>query len=269
MASSDFLVRLSSFVEDAWPNMRIGHSIHGVDDRYPCANPEGPVDNSECPEDNPLCNCPCQELNPYVPSSNIDIPWYVDPLTAGLMNLAQGIFGDDGVTEPTDEEIQEALEGCKECDRIESELGSSYLGCLWNNASHPSSCDCPCVGENFKDYVEYTRTYATYWDTKKETPLWRNAEMFLMNSQQAVVVLNGDLSLRPGALINIENKMPGAEEPNTRRFSGRWLVTGINHIISGMNHKMTVSLSRDSNPLDPNESEELGWFETIGDWLFG
>ena len=57
MAKANFLLKLTSFVDAAWPNIRDGHALGAVDDRYPCANPDGPVDNSDCPEDDPLCNC--------------------------------------------------------------------------------------------------------------------------------------------------------------------------------------------------------------------
>ena len=260
MAKPDFLLKLTSFVDAAWPNVRDGHALGAVDDRYPCANPEGPVDNSDCPEDEPLCNCPCQELIPTKEASSAWWPWIFAGYGGGW--LWGG--GDEGgpAEEPTNEQIQEASEKIKECDYIESELGSSYLGCLWNDQSHPSSCDCPCRGENFGKYIEYTRTYATYWDTPKETPLWRNAQMFLINSQKAAIVLNGDLTLRPGQLINIQSEMPGSESEETqnRRFGGRWLVTDINHVITGMNHKMLIGLSRDSSPIAPDESSTMSWF---------
>tara|TARA_R100000152_G_C6707955_1_gene136137 strand:- start:288 stop:854 length:567 start_codon:yes stop_codon:yes gene_type:complete len=180
------------------------------------------------------------------------------------------LWGDDDTAEePTDEQIQEALEEIKECDYIESTLGSEWLGCMWNNQDHPSSCGCPCRGDNFGEYMEYNRTYSTYWNTPETTPLWRDAQMFLINAQTATAVLNGDLSLRPGTLINIVNKLPGAEDPNTRRFSGRWLITSISHIMDNETHRMLVGLSRDSSPIPPNESKILGWFENALDWLFG
>jgi hypothetical protein len=31
---------------------------------YPCSNPDGFIDNTNCPTSDPLCNCPCQELRP-------------------------------------------------------------------------------------------------------------------------------------------------------------------------------------------------------------
>ena len=132
MPNPNFILKLSSFVESSWPNIRVGHSLHGVDSEYPCANPDGPVDNSDCPEDDPLCNCPCQELKPSGDASWWDL---------------FGFWGTDELEEPTQEELQEALEEIKECDFIEDAFGSDYLGCLWKDQDHPSSCNCPCVGD--------------------------------------------------------------------------------------------------------------------------
>ena len=95
--------------------------------------------------------------------------------------------------------------------------------------------------------------------------------MFLINSQKAMVALNGDLTLRPGYLINIQTKVPGAEgaKNDNRKFSGRWLVTTIEHVVQGMSHKMMVGLSRDSTPTDPDTSYKVTWFEKLLGWLFG
>ena len=246
----DFLYKISSLVDTSWSTLRSGHSVGAYDDRYPCANPDGPVDNSDCPDDEPLCNCPCQELMPTQDASWWDF---------------FGWFDTEQTEEPTEEEMEEALESIKECEYIESALGSDYLGCLWNNTDHPCSCDCPCRGEKFGEYLDYTRTYATYWNTPENTPLWREAQMFLINAQTATVVLNGDLSLRPGTLIRIINKMPGVERD--RRFTGRWLVTSISHMMDNESHRMLIGLSRDSTAVPPDESEILGWFESTLGWL--
>ena len=37
---------------------------HAIRNQYTCANPDGPVSNVGCPEDDPLCNCPAKELMP-------------------------------------------------------------------------------------------------------------------------------------------------------------------------------------------------------------
>jgi len=253
MANPDFLLKLSKVVSKEWPTLRVNHAVGAYEEKYPCANPDGPVDNSDCPEDDPLCNCPCQELKP----SNYEWHWWY------------GVV--DTETEPTDEQLEEALEATKECDNISSELGSDYLGCIWSNPDHPSSCECPCVGDKFNEYLEYTRTYATYWDTPKTTPLWRNAQMFLIQSQKALVVLNGDLSLRPGQCIRVgafAAPNEGSKADDQKKFAGRWLVTEIEHIMGSTTHKMIVTLSRDSTPINPNESNALGFFESIVDWLF-
>jgi len=275
MAEHDFLVKLTHFANTEWPAVRLGHSVGAFDDNYPCANPEGPVDNSKCPDDDPLCNCPecTKHLDPFKKSQLIDFPWYVDMVTgfgagAGFLNLILG--NPDHTLEPTKEQLKESLETIKECDYIKNSSlpdADTWMGCLWKDQNHPSSCDCPCVGENFKNYMEYNRTYSTYWDTEPITPLWRDAQMMLIGSQKSVVILDGDLTLRPGNIINIVNKLPGAGE-KSRRFSGRWLVAEINHTIQGMTHKMMVTLVRDSNPIDPETSEELGWFESVISWLF-
>lgn len=37
---------------------------HSMNKKYTCANPSGPVSNEFCPEEDPLCNCPCKEIIP-------------------------------------------------------------------------------------------------------------------------------------------------------------------------------------------------------------
>jgi|TARA_R110002110_G_scaffold189528_4_gene397801 hypothetical protein len=219
---------------------------------YPCLN-QDPVDNSDCPEDDPYCNCPCQELRPD-DSSVLDLwPW----LFAGVGGGWLWGEGEDK-SEPTTQQIQEAFEETKECVLIEEVLGEEYLGCMWKDSNHPSSCNCPCVGEKFKEYIEYNRTDATYWDTPKTTPLWRNAQMQLINSQKMSMVLNGDLTLRPGKPITIANVTPGDENSDTKKkFTGRWLVSDIEHIITSNSHRMNLVLTRDSTVIDPNTSESL------------
>ena len=37
---------------------------HSIRNQYICSNPDGPVDNLNCDELDPLCNCPAKELIP-------------------------------------------------------------------------------------------------------------------------------------------------------------------------------------------------------------
>lgn len=279
MAEHDFLVKLTHFANTEWPSVKLGHSVGAFDETYPCANPEGPVDNSGCtdplsPEydpDNPLCNCPCQELNPFKEDNTIDFPWYTGLAGLAVETVWNWFLGEGAVNEPTKDQIRESIESIKECDYIKSSSlpdAESWMGCLWKDQNHPSSCDCPCVGENFKNYIEYTRTSATYWDTPVETPLWRDAQMALINSQQASIMLSGDLSLRPGEIINITNKNIGSGKE--RRMGGRWLIAEIQHnMIKGGQHTMLCTLIRDSSPIDPETSESLGFFGEVWNWISG
>ena len=250
MQKQEFLTRLKTWAATDYLNTKINHGAGAIYDDYPCANPEGAVDNSDCPEDDPLCNCPCQDLKPSAEEQ---------------FSMFFGLFSfGDVAEEPTDDEIREKYEKTKECELIEQHLGDEYLGCLWRDPDHPASCNCPCVGEKFKEYLEYDRTYSTYWDTPPEQPLYRDAQMLLINSQRATIVLNGDLSLRPGELININNPADGQDESQQKRFAGPWMVGEINHIITNQNqHRMEVTLHRDSNSVDPGQTEEPGFFASL------
>ncbi len=241
MKKKELLSKLTTFANQGW-NRQITHGFRGVvDDGYPCANPNGPVDNSDCEESDPLCNCPCQELKP-------------------------------DSFEPTDEEIKEVENSIKECDLIKEQLGEEWLGCLWNKLDHPSSCNCPCVGEKFKDYLKYNRTYSTYWDTSPKQPLWREAQLALLNSQSATMMIHGDFTLRPGELIYILDTVHSSKDNKIqlKRHGGRWMVVNIDHLINPISHDMIVTLMRDSTTTDPNINEEItledlwGWITTSG-----
>jgi len=165
---------------------------------------------------------------------------------------------------PTNEEINETLKNTKECTLIEQKLGTDWTGCMWTDQDHPSSCNCPCVGSNFYKYIEYTRTYSTYWSTPNYTPLARFAQMRLINSYQAFALLNGDLSLRPGTIIRISDEKTIKDDTfgtGEHRHSGKWLVSSIVHTIKRQNHSMSVFLTRDSIPYDPNKSQNNPWIQ--------
>jgi len=277
---------------------------------YKCANPDGPVDNTLCPENDPHCNCPCKELQPrdaFIISSNaseqIDYWSIAGDAIFGLLNPFEMIWttiGDavdqlnaspeDSVyvvvnssfdtldaflsyeeakeyiadlpvsEEPTDDELEELLTELKDgfCGSIENSLGESWMGCNWDNPDHPSSCNCPCVGEDYPKFKEYMSTYSSFWDTPKKTPLLRNAQMTLINSIKAQMSLPGDFTLKPGNLVEISMK---DLDPDKNEFdksaSGKWLVESISHIIGTNNHNMQVSLTRDSSYISLEDYESL------------
>ena len=252
--------RLTEFANTAWIHSKITHGHGGVWDKYPCANPEGLVNNSDCPEDDSLCNCPCQELKPDSEEQLEIINKELNGIDVNGNAIVWTVFSED-MKEPTNKEVAEAEESIKECELIKSTegLGEEYLGCLWKHLDHPSSCNCPCVGSRFGEYLDYTRTYATYWDTNLNRPLLRNAQMHLLNAEQLMVEIMPDYTLRPGTCIYIVDPIGGPDEdPTERKFGGRWLVSSITHKIGAIPiaAAMTVLLIRDTQVHDPNKQVE-------------
>lgn len=109
------------------------------------------------------------------------------------------------------------------------------------------------VGPNFKHYLEYSKTNATFWNTPKETPLYRKAQTALLTYQRIKIVVNGDFSIKPGNLVAIN--MPTSEMFNISetRFHGKWMVYKNEHIITSQKHSMILYLMRDGNFHNPNQ----------------
>ena len=261
----DFFIQLSSFANSTWPSMRIGHSTYGYDENARCSNPEDFVDNSDCPEDEPHCNCPCQDLIPKKETVFFDES---DDITDGNRYKVLNESGDEvnSFNNPTDAHDWIKSSGeinprpIDECSLIESNLGSDWLGCDWNNPESELNCSCPCVNSKFKDYLEYNRTYAMYWNTPKHTPLYRNMLMSTIMSKKSTLTANGDFSLRPGNIIEIEDNFKFKSSLPERKHTGNWLISTIEHIITATtNHTMSISLLRDTNKFDSLDS----YFEEI------
>ena len=106
--------------------------------------------------------------------------------------------------------------------------------------------------EYFKYYLEYSKTNATFWNTPKETPLYRKAQTTLLTYQRIKITVNGKFEVKPGCLINIE--MPTGESKNITktRFSGRWMVYKVQRIITGGRHSMILYLMRDGQYINPD-----------------
>tara|TARA_R110000824_G_scaffold210105_2_gene395911 strand:+ start:205 stop:1095 length:891 start_codon:yes stop_codon:yes gene_type:complete len=262
--------------------------------RYTCANPEGPVDNNGCPSDDPYCNCP-EEIKTLQPkdaflvetdqesaggpfsSSDVDesevssSPYKVINSDGDFLDEFESrqdaldfIEELDPAPEPTDEELEELLQKSKYCKLIEEggtgseePLGEEYLGCDWQDPDSNFSCICPEVGSKYKDWKKYYETYSTFWNTPKQTPLLRNAQMTLLTAQKAKAIVHGDFSIRPGAIINLE--ISNINNDNSlKSSSGKWMVAEIEHSIFGANaHTMTLTLIRDSLYVDANSSQSV------------
>ena len=212
---------------------------------YECANPDGPVlvppkptDPDELEEYDPYINCPAQYLRP-------------DRLKGATAQGPDGVTAD--FNEPSCDDLKNLEAEINECNLIRENLGEDYLGCLFSNPTAPNSCNCPEQGPEYLNYLEHSRTYATFWDTPIETPLRREAQMIQLGYQKANGVLPGDFSLKPGEVITVDiDPGEGSAYPDKRQ-AGRWMVTGASHLITSQNHLMQVTCRRDSVPNDLND----------------
>lgn len=332
MTSSETDSAIISLLTEYIPKKKVVYTntSHALNKSYICSNPRGPVSNSGCPEDDPLCNCPCKELRPTsnevksiefckgeLPLFNSEDAGKIrtaesdhyaiikqvfeeveeDPYAIGtviyeLVNIFEteeeaydvlwkaisgtGTGGESaGVTydEPKDSYLDSLLQSSSECSKIKSVLGSEWLGCDWENPNSPFSCNCPCVGEKYHYYLRLNRTMATFWDTPGYVPLISKSHKAALTSQQVAISIVGDLSIRPGDIIYLDLTQPpwGTEEiediirkygiksetDKNAKFSGRWMVATIKHIISaGVIHKMDLILFRDGLPENKEDNEE-------------
>ena len=226
---------------------------------YECGN-TGPVSppkrepGQTDEEYDPYLNCPMQELRPDYLGLEGNEPEPGEPITA-----VESAF-DPELKEPTRTELDQLEDELKvsQCDFIETELGPEYLGCVYSDPDLPYSCNCPQRGELFKDLLPFYRTKATFWSTPDKTTLLRDAHMVQLTSQTVVASLPGDLTLRPGTIINVVNPRKADAPGNEvfRRTSGKYLVSKIDHRMSLQNHIMSVTLTRDSSPQDSSGGSE-------------
>lgn len=283
---------------------------HAIRNEYSCANPDGPVSNSDCPEDDIFCNCPAKELIPK-DESIVDIESFLRGLQEPLGNESTGIYyelnsalsnGDNfaivkGLTGenfgkyelvsthddyddakadflelpysvPKEAKLDELLKKTKECDLIEEHLGSEYLGCIWEDPNGSLSCNCPNVSPKFYEYLKYNRTLSTFWETPEYTPLYRRAQIALLQTQVIKISVTGNLNIKPGQIIFCdfkgarildeqgtsttegENRTDIFDSDTNSKFHGKWLVSQVDHKISGTSlHKMVLTLVRDSLPI--------------------
>ena len=292
---------------------------HAMNNSYICSNPGGSVSNLDCPEEDPLCNCPCRNADEgyvlYPSGYYIETVWELllydnedltqqvneaidpelpDPAEYAIVEMNDGVpsvntEADGGgfyatlnaarqaheriervYDEPSRLTLTTLLKQSKECERIEEVLGADYLGCIWEDPNSPTSCTCPCIGDKFMEYLRYTRTNATFWNTPDYTPLYRNAQLALLDSQKIGIAVNGDLSVRPGDIVSLDimgneidanggDTSPEVGERQFKvndlrvnaKFKGKWMVVSITHKMVGLKlHKMQLVLTRDSLPVD-------------------
>lgn len=273
----------------------IVHSRHSAvckENNLTCMNPNGPVSSTGCPEEDPWCNCPCREYIPRkeriitldeypsviknkpssspIPTSPYLIIDENNDLISQFSSLEEATeyLNENGTisTKPTKEEIEKAHEETKECVLIEKELGKDWLGCLHSEPDSLMTCSCPCSGKNFYKYLEYNRTRSTFYNTPVATPLFRSAQLSLINSQKIVITSQGNFEREVGDIIEIEEPLT-MDSGKLSRVSGKWLVSSLTHNIllekSGrIAHSMNINCIRDTTNKPPEE-REFSWLRSI------
>jgi hypothetical protein len=196
-----------------------------------CANPQallkGLVQSAGGCTADPYCNCPAKELMPTE-------------------------------QEPTYLELHRLYQEINECSLIEENLDSSWLGCEWADPNSSCSCNCPEQGINFKKYLEYNRTYSTFWNVPNKFPLVRIAQLRQLDSQKIKIRIAPNDKIQIGSIVEIinENELPEETVNKYKKISGRWLVSEIDHLMPGtIGYIMTVTLVRNSLHYNPNESQ--------------
>jgi len=161
-------------------------------------------------------------------------------------------------SEPSYMQLFELYKEINECNLIETHLGKNYLGCLWNEPNNPCSCNCPHQGVSFGDYLAYTRTHATFWDTPHYVPLYRKAQIGQLHNniiQVDVAQLSKDIKL--GDVINVNNTTRTLSTKD-RRISGKWLLTEIEYIFEQKEQKTRLTLMRDTGNIK-FKNDKIGW----------
>jgi len=195
-----------------------------------CVNPkalkDGPVLSAGGCTASPYCNCPAKNLMPTEP-------------------------------EPTYIELQRLYNEINECKLIKEVLGEKWLGCEFSNPSSSCSCNCPEQGENFKYYLEYDRTYATFWECPLDLPLRRNAQVSQLQAQKIKIRIAPNGNVKIGSLIEVinANDKPEFTENKYKKISGKWFVSGIHHLMTSNGYLMELHLMRNSLHYDPNNSK--------------
>ena len=156
--------------------------------------------------------------------------------------------------EPMDDEMEYAEKDIDECSIIRGALsdGDNYVGCLPPIPNSPLNCDCESpsgeetdpTDSRFAEYVRTSRTYSTFWDTPRKTPLIRKSLMNLYSAQIAVGSMPGNLKLKVGDFIEIQGSSTADDENS---LTGTWLVAKIVFAIPATGfHKNVVTLIRDT-----------------------
>ena len=133
-------------------------------------------------------------------------------------------------------------------------------GCVQiDDSAYPSyikKCNYPTTGEKYNEYLEYVRSVdARFWNTPKETPLYRKAQLVTLMMQKIIISVPGDLKIKTGTIVNL--KVPKSHRGGTNEIdgsldsgiSGRYLVLAVKHNMDSRNlFTSKLTLVRDTKP---------------------
>jgi hypothetical protein len=221
-------------------NVAIQFVVHGrglrtcEDLGLSCANPKANnnvITVDGCTAD-PYCNCPVKNI---VPTKDLN-----------------------GITfekEPTYLELQKLYNSINECSLIQEVLGKEWLGCEYSDPTSTCSCNCPELGDKFMKYLEYSRTYATFWNCPNDLPLARTAMVSQLQAQRLKIRVAPNGNVVIGSVVEVinANDKPEFTENKYKSISGRWLVYQIDHYMTSTSYLMELHLMRNSLYLNPDE----------------
>lgn len=122
--------------------------------------------------------------------------------------------------------------------------------------SYIKECDYPTTGEKYREYLEYVRSVdARFWNTPKETPLYRKAQMSTLMMQKIIMSVPGDLTIKTGTIVNLKipkSQRGGVDEVDgdvDQGMSGKYLILAVKHNMDSRNMITSkLTLVRDTKP---------------------
>lgn len=261
----------------------------------PCMNPDGYVSNLTCPDSDPLCNCPNKHLQPdraeptenelvelrnktnecFLIKRNLSTRWfgldYSNPHSsyncyAGLSGTCGPVGGSASIspfsfTSKTEGDERFPYDTRKGYTHTEGDITRYSYRYNMNGISGGICGGVYAAKEeinNFSDYLAYSKTNATFWNTPEKTPLLRKAQTNLLTYQRVKILVNGNFEIKPGNTVGLNIRTGyGSSQPEFTRFDGKWMIYKIERIMTVQKHSMYLYLMRDSSKTDPSIAWEI------------
>jgi hypothetical protein len=124
-----------------------------------------------------------------------------------------------------------------ECIQVASSgtLGKDWLGCLWGSPEASFSCICPDYGPKYEAYLKLRQNVATFWYTKKDTPVKRQEFLdAIQYGPKVEVTLPGDFAFKVGSVVYV-NGTGTSKNPNvapTSDINNKYWIVGVKHVIT-------------------------------------